>query len=59
MGLRIEFPLGQGRESSLKVKVDTEIAGTKKGPKHRRIYNFGRSQEKYSKALNPILFRNR
>lgn len=39
MRMRIGFPLGQSGESSLEVKMDTEIAGTENGPKRRRIHN--------------------
>lgn len=42
MRMRIGFPLEKSGESSLKVKMYTEIAGTEKVPKHRRIRKLGR-----------------
>lgn len=41
MRMRIGFPLGQSGESLLKVKMDTEIAGTENGPRRKRIHNLG------------------
>lgn len=44
--MKIGFPLEKSGESSVKVKMYTEIAVTEKVPKHRRIHKLDRKVNK-------------